>query len=272
MRGSWSRRIQAAAVGAVAAVLFAGCSGESTQSSNPGGPVTLRVACWGDFGFDEVQARYKEVAPNVTLVLNSGEYNAQHEDLQKKLVAGSGAADIAAIDEGFMNQFRAQSDKFVNLLDKGAAKYQGKYLGWKWQNSMTADGKQIGLGTDVGGLAMCYRTDLFQAAGLPTARDDVSKLWPDWNSFINTGKEYVTKSGGKRFIDSGTNMFNPILGQQAVGFYDTSEALKMERGPKVAFDRTVEAISAGLSANLAAFSPEWNEGFVSGKFAVLACP
>ena len=54
---------------------------------------------------------------------------------------------------------------------------------------MSADGKtQIGLGTDVGGLAMCYRTDLFEKAGLPTDRDAVSKLWPTWDDFINVGK------------------------------------------------------------------------------------
>ena len=272
MKGSWSRRIRAAAVCAVALGLTVACSGKSGVDTNaPGGIVTLKISFWGDFGFDEVEDGFEEANPNIRIVLNSGDYNAQHEDLQKKLVAGSGAADIAAIDEGFIVSFRSQADKFVDLSSKGAGQYESKYLPWKWQNSKSPDGKQIGLGTDVGGLAMCYRTDLFAAAGLPTKREDVSKLWPDWASFINTGKTYVSKTG-KKFIDAGTNMFNPVLGQQPVGFYDQSEALKMDGGPKVAFDTTVQAISAGLSANLAAFSPEWNNGFTKGDFAVLACP
>ena len=165
-------------------------------------------------------------------MLNSGEYNAQHEDLQKKLVAGSGAPDISAIDEGFIVQFRSQADKFVNLLDKGGADYESKYLPWKWQESMSGrTASEIGLGTDVGGLAMCYRSDLFQKAGLPTDRDAVSKLWPDWDSFINVGKQYVAKTG-KKFVDSGTNMFNPVLAQQPVGFFDTSEKLQMDGSPR----------------------------------------
>ncbi len=214
------------------------CSGRSTTGGSDagGGQVTLKINFWGDFGLQDLKARYEAEHPNVKIQLNSGEYNAQHEDLQKKLVAGNGAPDIAAIDEGFIVQFRSQSDKFVNLLDKGAGSYESKYLPWKWKQSLSADGKtQIGLGTDVGGLAMCYRTDLFKAAGLPTERDQVSALWPTWDRFIEVGQQY-TATTKKKFIDAGTNLFNPILGQQPVGFYDEQEQLRMEQGPKVAFD------------------------------------
>ncbi|MBB5869449.1 cellobiose transport system substrate-binding protein [Allocatelliglobosispora scoriae] len=265
------RIIRTLMVGSVAAAMLVACSGKAAESTADG-EISLKVNFWGDFGLTDLKAKYEASHPKIKIVLNSGEFNAQHEDLQKKLVAGSGAADIAAIDEGFIVQFRGQADKFVNLLDNGAGKYQDKYLPWKWKQSLSADGKtQIGLGTDVGGLAMCYRTDLFKAAGLPTDRAAVSALWPTWDKFIEVGQTYkaATKKG---FVDNATNIFNPILGQQPVGFYDESEALKMDGGPKAAFDTSVKAIDAGLSANLAAWSPEWNAGFVKGDFAVLACP
>lgn len=259
------------AVGAAGALLVAGCSGEPGGGGNDG-RTTLTIAFWGDFGLNKLKAKYEADNPNVRINLNAGEYNAQHEDLQKKLIAGSGAADIAAIDEGFVVQFREQADKFVNLLDKGAGQYEERYLDWKWQQTLSADGAtQIGLGTDVGGLAMCYRTDLFEAAGLPTDRDEVSALWPDWDSFIAAGERYVAASG-KKFVDSATNIYNPVLGQQPVGLFDTSDNLALEGGPKIAFDTAAAVVEAGLSANLAAFSPEWNNGFVNGNFAVLACP
>ncbi|HEX8346861.1 MAG TPA: extracellular solute-binding protein [Actinoplanes sp.] len=265
------------AVGLAGSLLLAGCSGQSTTPDNPsagnnsGAPVNLKVNFWGDFGLDKLKAEYEAANPNVKITLNSGEYNAQHEDLQKKIVAGNGAPDISAIDEGFMVQFRNQADKFVNLADKGASTYESKYLSWKWKNAQSPDGKLIGLGTDVGGQAMCYRTDLFKKAGLPTERDEVSKLWTDWNGFIATGEKY-TKATGKKFIDSGTNLFNPVLGQQPVGFFNEQEQLQMEGGPKVAFDTAIKAVSAGISANLASFQPGWNEGFKKDQFAVLACP
>jgi cellobiose transport system substrate-binding protein len=273
MTRSRSRFVRAAAVGAVAALLLTACSGNSGGGdSGSGGNVNLKVAFFGDFGLDELKGKYEAANPGVKITLNSGEFNAQHEDLQKKLIAGSGAPDIAAIDEGFVVQFRGQKEKFVNLLDKGAAKYEEKYLDWKWKQTLSPDGKyQIGLGTDVGGLAMCYRTDLFKAAGLPTERDEVSALWPTWDAFIDTGKKYTAETK-KKFIDAGTNLFTPVLGQQPVGYFDTNETLALDQGPKAAFDVTMKAIDADISANLSAFTPEWNSGFVKGNFAVLACP
>ncbi len=267
----WTPWVRLAAVGTVSVFMLAGCSGNSGSSAS-GDQVTLKINFWGDFGLNDLKAKYEAEHRNVKIILNSGEYNAQHEDLQKKLIAGSGAPDIAAVDEGFVVQFRGQADKFLNLLDKGADQYESRYLPWKWKQTLSPDGRtQIGLGTDVGGLAMCYRTDLFKAAGLPTERDAVSALWPSWDQFIATGEKYV-KASGKKFIDAGTNIFNPVLGQQPVGFYDESDTLKMDGGPKVAFDVAAKAIGAGLSANLPAFQPEWNAGFVKGDFAVLACP
>jgi len=270
MRRLWPTWARAAALATASVLLVAGCSGQSGSKSD--GTITLKINFWGDFGLNDLKTKYEATHPNIKIALNSGEYNAQHEELQKKLIAGSGAPDIAAIDEGFIVQFRGQPDKFVNLLDKGAGSYESKYLPWKWKQSLSADGKaQIGLGTDVGGLAMCYRTDLFSAAGLPTDRQAVSALWPTWDRFIETGQTYTQKSG-RKFVDSATNIFNPVLGQQPVGFYGTDEKLAMDGGPRVAFDVATRAVDAGLSANLTSFSAEWNSGFVKGDFAVLACP
>ena len=270
MKRSWTPWVRLAAASTAGVLLVAGCSGNS-GGSDADGVVNLKIAFWGDFGLNELKAKYEAANPNVKITLNAGEYNAQHEDLQKKLIAGNGAPDIAAIDEGFVIQFRGQADKFVNLLDEGAGDYESRYLPWKWKQTLSADGAQIGLGTDVGGLAMCYRTDLFEAAGLPTERDEVSALWPTWDEFIATGERYVEASD-KKFIDSATNIFNPVLGQQQIGFYDQNETLQMVGGPKVAFDVAAKAIGAGLSANLTAFQADWNSGFVRGDFAVLACP
>jgi cellobiose transport system substrate-binding protein len=162
---------------------------------------------------------------------------------------------------------------FVNLLDHGAAEYEDDYLGWKWAQSLSADGSvQIGLGTDIGGLAMCYRTDLFEEAGLPTDRDEVSALIGDsWDDFIALGEQYV-EATDRPFVDNATNLMNPILGQEPVGYFNTNEELVMEPGPRRAWDTAVDVVEAGLSANIAPWSPEWNQGFTDGSFAVLACP
>ncbi len=279
MNGSATLR-RLTALGAAGALLLTACGGGGNGGNNPGGggkeepkgPVTLTVNFWGDFGLQDLATEYEKANPNVKIRLNAGDYAQQHQNLQKFLVAGQGAPDIAAIDEGFIVQFRNQADKFMNLNEMGADKYEAKYLDWKWQQSLAPDGTQIGLGTDIGGLAMCYRRDLFEKAGLPTERDEVSALWPDWDAFIETGKRYVEGSGGQKFVDAATNVFNPVLAQQEVGYFTENEELALEGGPKVAWDTATKVLEADISANLAAFTPEWNNAFKTGKFAALACP
>lgn len=278
---SRKRWIRAAALGAAAALLLSACGGSDDSTDTGGtptsnrGPVTLKINYWGDFGFDAVKAKWEADHPNIKLALNPGDYAKTQESLAQYLVANNGAPDITAIDEGYIVKFRNMSDKFVNVLDMPGGKDREKdYLPWKWQQSMNADKTvNIGLGTDIGGQAMCYRRDLFEKAGLPTDRAEVSKLWPDWNAFIETGKKYVAKAGGgKKFVDDAVNIFNPVLAQQQVGYFDTQENMVLDGGPKVAWDTANAALTAGISANLAAWSPEWNAGFANGKFAVLACP
>jgi len=118
---------------------------------------------------------------------------------------------------------------------------------------------------------MCYRTDLFAKAGLPTDRAKVSALWPTWAEFINVGKTYTAKTK-KHFVDNATNIMNPVLSQQPIGYFDTSENLQMDGGPKVAFQTSLDVIAAGLSANLPSFAAGWDKGFANGDFATLACP
>ena len=56
----------------------------------------------------------------------------------------------------------------------------------------------------------------------PPSATQVSALWPTWDEFIEVGQKYTGRDRSKKFVDTGTNLFNPILGQQPVGFYDES--------------------------------------------------
>jgi cellobiose transport system substrate-binding protein len=262
----------------LAAVVAAACSsgggGGGTSATNPNEKVRLTIGTFGDFGYKPLYQQYMKEHPNVTIVEHVAEYNAHHETLQTRLAAGTGADDIVAIDEGFIVQFKSQPDKFANLLDLGAGNIKDRWLGWKWAQSMPDEKTQIGLGTDVGGLAMCYRKDLFQKAGLPTDRQQVSALWPDWNSYINVGKQFEAKNTGAHFFDASTQIFNAMLAQAPQGYYSADNALIIDSNPavKAAWDSTVQAVKAGESAKLTSFSPQWNTGFKQGTFATLTCP
>ena len=139
---------------------------------------------------------------------------------------------------------------------------------------MAADGTVIGIPTDLGGLAMCYRADLFEAAGLPTDRDEVTAAIADWDGFIALGQEYVEASG-MPFIDSAAgSVYNVVKKQGDKEYYEDDGTPIYETSEQniKAWDTAVKAIEAGISANISQFSPEWNAAMSNGDFAALSCP
>ena len=157
----------------------------------------------------------------------------------------------------------------------GAKSLSKQWLDWKWRQSIAPNGAQIGLGTDVGSLAICYRRDLFAKAGLPTNRAAVSALWPTWQKFVAVGKRFQKHAPkGVSFIDSGSNVFNAIIGQLNPAYYDSHGKVIVGSNPKVksAWSATMQAVQAHESAGLAAFSNDWNTGYKKGTFATVTCP
>ncbi len=262
-------------VPALAAGLFftAACGGGNTPAADE--KITLTIAGFGDFGFKPLYEEYKQTHKNIEIQERISEYAAHHNNLISHLATGSGAADIEAVEIGYLSSFTATPSRFHNLLDLGAKDLESTYLPWKWQQALSTDKKTlIGLGTDVGGMAMCYRTDLFAKAGLPTNRDEVSKLWPTWEQYVATGKRYKTAAPTSFFMEASGNMYRAIVEQAPTGLYDDADKLIVETNPivKGAWDLTVDAINSGLSNKLTAWTPEWTAAFGQGTFATIVCP
>lgn len=275
-----SHRIAAvAALGMVASLGLAAC-GSDDDGGSGGTTGTIRVSVFGNFGYDKLYDEFEKDHPGVKIVESSegdlGKYNTQ---LTQRIAAGSGAGDVVAIEEGQVISFLEGADKFVNFQEHGSEDNKDQWLPWKYQQATTGDGSTtIGLGTDVGGMAMCYRRDLFEKAGLPADRDEVGALWPTWDEFIEVGKRFESGIDDDKvhFLDSVTNTYNPILMQNDAGYtyFDRDGTFVLEENPavKTAWDEAVAMIDAGLSAELKSFSNEWNAGFKNGAFATVACP
>jgi cellobiose transport system substrate-binding protein len=263
-------------IGAVMLVLGACSSGGGGTSGEERsqGPVELDMWLFGDFGYDPLIKQYQKDHPNVTIKTRIAEYNEHHDSLTAALAAGSGAPDIAAIEVGFISAFKAQPEHFHNLLELGAGELEGNYLDWKWQQALTGDGSAlIGLPTDVGGMAMAYRWDLFRKAGLPFKRDEVSAMWPTWEDFLAQGERF-TQATGVPFVDEGSQLYNAIVNQGEAKYYEPDNSVIYESNPQVrkAWDLTTQAITDGLVANIEPFAAEWNTAMNKGDFAVLTAP
>jgi cellobiose transport system substrate-binding protein len=131
------------------------------------------------------------------------------------------------------------------------------------------------MGTDIGPMAICYRSDLLGEAGLPTDRGELAARMQSWDDYLALGEEYKAAAPeGTAWTDAASGFYNAMISTEEVIYYDESGEPVWDSNPAVraAFDTAASAGEDGLTAGLAQFSPEWNQGFASGSFATLACP
>jgi len=271
-------RRAAAVVGAglvLAGPALAGCGKSGSPSSGSTGPVTLTVNLFGDFGYKPLYDKYRQTHPNVTIKENVTDFNTHHKNLQQHLVAGAGTADIEAIENGQVAGYQNQAAKFENFLDNGVDK--SRWTDQKVRAASSPDGKILfGVGTDIGGLALCYRSDLLKAAGIGDTPEAVGAKLKTWDDFISVGHDFLAKTSDKtvKWYDAASNVFNAMIAQADQGLYDDKGNVVVETNPavKAAWDKTVQSVKDGESGGLAAFTPQWNTGFQKGGFATITCP
>ncbi|MFD8498054.1 extracellular solute-binding protein [Amycolatopsis sp. NPDC059657] len=265
-----TRRRSAWIVAAAVCVLTGSCGSTTPQQ------ITLTIATFGQFGYEDLLAAYRFNHPGITIRQERADQGGPyHQDLLTKLKTGQGLADIQAVEEGHLADVLAESAKFNDLARIGPREVRPeRWLPWKYEAGRTKDGKLIGYGTDIGPLAMCYRKDLLQAAGLPTDPGSVKAMFATWDSYFRAGEGYVRRSKGKPWFDSAPQTFNAMVNQLPVGYLDTENHSTLETNTaiKAAWNKITAAVAQGQSAGLTAFADDENNGLRLGGFATKVCP
>jgi len=285
---------------AVAALTVTACSSSKSTSKPPAtnsssspsaaaslcgtsAQTTLTVGLFGTFGFKEngLYDAYKTACPNITIKEDDVEQSADYwTRLKTRLASGSGLDDVQAIEIGFVaDVVQNHANQFVNFNSlPNSAALKASFYSWKWGQASNADGSDtVGLGTDSGPEAICYRPDLLAKAGLPNDPATLASKWSTWDDFINFGKQYEaspTKQSGAHFLDSAASLFSTAV-YQGTEAYDNPQGkpdVKNSDGVQKAWGYATQAAKAKITAGLQQFSDPWNKAFSSGSFAALACP
>ncbi|WP_327294801.1 MULTISPECIES: ABC transporter substrate-binding protein [unclassified Streptomyces] len=272
------------AIVSLGGALLAGCAedsggGSDDTSGGGSGKMTISMGLFGTQGFKEagLYAEYEKLHPNITITENVTERNENYYPaLVNHLTTNSGLQDIQAVEVGNIAEVVQTQASKLEDLSKISGVDQNNWLSWKWQQATTKDGQTVGLGTDIGPMAICYRQDLFQKAGLPTDRTAVGKLWAgDWSKLVTVGERYKRKApAGTYFMDSPGGLINAILSSLKEKFYDSSGKVVYKTNPavKTGFDLAAKAAAEGLVQSQTQFQPAWNQTIANSKFAAVACP
>lgn len=269
------RLLTIAAVASISALGLAGCSSGGSAEADGSEDITLTITTFGTFGYEDLYMEYEELHPNINIeATNIDTGGNARTDAFTKIAAGSGLSDIVAIEEGWLGAIMDVSDTFVDLKDYGIEDRKSDWVEWKYDQGTDAEGRVIGYGTDIGPAGLCYNGAAFEAAGLPSDREEVAKLLTgDWENYFKVGADY-TKKTGKAWYDHSGFVWNSMVNQLDEGYYTADGELNVEGNTelKQRFEMLGAASESGQSAAQAAW--DWNGGksFVDGTFATFVCP
>ncbi|QCT01086.1 extracellular solute-binding protein family 1 [Paenibacillus algicola] len=257
-------------------ILLPGCTEVSMPVEHKKEPVhELTFWLFPGSGLEPLIEAYEQEHPQIRVHLHTSSYPELSNKLQTTLASGNGVPDIALVEISFMERFKELSGSFENLLDYGAGARAKEFLPWKWQQASAFDESfLLGLPTDIGPIAMAYRRDYFEQAGLPAGPAEVAAQMSSWDDFLDTADQ-IQRETGKYMIDNLDMLYRVILGQAEEQYYDKNTGeLIVHRNPEVyrAWSAVMKAKEKGLTAGLPMFSPEWSRGLQQGEFAVAFAP
>lgn len=253
----------------------------------------ISINTFGDVIEPVLVSDYRKLHPEIKLSIKKSDLDALNgTGLYTQCAAGgAGNPDIAAVEISYSGFWRAYPQCFVDLRtmhttvgNKTANDLKKDYLAWRWEHGVGYNDSVIGIPTDVGGLEVAYRWDLFKKAGLPYQRDAVSKAWSTWPKFIEFGKKYMAKLTAAQkkanigFMDNVGTIYPAVLNQGTEKYYrnnGTDQGLliyKTNKQVRTAFDYTIAASKASIGTRIGQFSSDWNVGMSKGTFAVMLSP
>jgi len=269
---AFRRSAVAVAAFSATALVLAGCAGGGGENAGGGedGEITLTIATFNNFGYtDEFLQKYEDENPGITIVHNKA---AESGDARKNFfqkLGKEGLADIEAVEVDWLAEAMEYSDLLAPVPDD----LKGRWIDWKEAAATDADGNLIGYGTDIGPQAICYRSDLFEAAGLPSEPADVEALFDgDWDNYFSVADQYKAATG-KAMIDSANSVLQGIVNQMEYTYDEPDGKVIATTNPEI--EATYNTIVERAVPN-AAYSKQWGDDWIAAfqgdEFATVLCP
>ena len=262
MELSRRRFLQTSALTAAGVAAAAACGKSSSPNGAAGGSSTISLWYWGGGLSDKVVADAVKHFTSVTVKTSviGGDFK------QKLLTTMSGrkfVPDVTGIKGEDIASFLPRAERFIDLNTLGADKLASQYLGWKWKQGSTQDGKLIGFPIDIGPTALFYREDLFAQAGLPTDPATVASQLASWEDYFSAGVE-LHKALPKTFLLNNVgSVFNMVVGQGTTRFIDTNNHFVGDQDHiRRAWDLALRPLQLGVDAKINDNS--WNAAVGNG--------
>jgi multiple sugar transport system substrate-binding protein len=272
---SWRRRLLATLTVAPLVALAAcggggggGGGGGAAAACEPSdGPVELTFTSWVP-GVEEAVALWNEQNPNIQVRAesvpagNAGTYSNLFNALQANT-----APDLSQVEYDSLSSFRLQNGLVDIAQCAGISDARSQFVDWTWSQVQLGDEGVYAVPQDTGPMALFYRKDLFEAAGIapPTT-------WEEYYQAAVALKAANPETRITHFPQQDANWFTGLLWQNQASLFEIegdalSVTVDSPQTRQVAeyWQRMID--EQLVATNLQGFSTElysaWNTGTVA---------
>ncbi len=235
---------------------------------------TLTVRCW-EYQQKCINAcldKFYELYPEIKIKFEVMGPAEVYETLLLDISAGEGAPDVTGCENSHLAQFVALGGLY-DITEK-ALPYYIKMENAKWIDAMDKEKRIYAMPWDSGPVAIWYRRDVFEKAGLASDPESVAKLLDTWDDFYEVAKIIKEKTGSYMFAQAKANndfrIYEIILWQQGAGYVDKEGKVVID-SPK-AVD-TLKYLGKfwkeDLIQDAVSWTPGWYAGMDEGKVATI---
>jgi lactose/L-arabinose transport system substrate-binding protein len=251
---------------AVTVALTAAVTSAQTSNANVKGEITLWA--WKDAiaALKAADAAFLKAYPNVKVNYVQKQPADVYKQLKLAVSAGSGLPDISLIEDSNLAQY-VELGALYDITDK-VKPYVKQMNPYKW-TAASKDGRYYAMPWDSGPMALYYRRDILQKAGV-----DPNSL-KTWDAYVAAGKTIKTKTGAKLLplskAQNDARFFENLLWQQGTGYVDRNGAVVLDKDarPSLALNLHAAIWKADLAADIQPWTDPWYKAIAEGEVATL---
>jgi lactose/L-arabinose transport system substrate-binding protein len=234
----------------------ASAAAASIPPISPDPSLTATLTIWGWEAalntLKEVEPDFKAAYPNITLEYVVAPPADTYRNLQLAVSAGSGAPDISVIEDSHLAQF-VELEALADITDQ-VTPYVPLMNAYKWQQAQR-DGRYYAMPWDSGPVAVYYRRDVFDTAGVDPATIET------WGDFYEAAKTIKAEAGVPMWQHAKARnlarLFEKMIWQRGVGYVDADGAVMLDKDPRI--QEVLEYMGRFWEEDLALDNEEWTD-------------
>ena len=240
---------------------------EPTQAEPEG-----KISMWGwdEESIKKLALEFNKAYPKVTvenILVGAGDYLKK---VQTSVAAGMELPDILWAEITFRGKVFAL-DIWEDLEKEPYNFDRNSVFPYLIPLMSNPEGKVVGIDWTICPAGLAYNVD---AAKKYLGTDDpkqIQAMLPDWDTFIQKGKEVTQASGGKAFMLTSVGDLTAVLmGQDPTPIFEGNTINATGVFEKV-FDLIVKMRDAGIMDKLDAYTPAWNASYAAGNHIFYPC-